>query len=134
MRQEFLDGTDLSTTVMGAVRIEHEEDASSIATVVVKPATGSVDPDDYERKAIAISFVGKDSGGATLYTVRRFTGITSSAVYDPEDGLLTIVKRRNGDEASRCRCYSKRTAAGQLLGPPHPVVQTRPAERERLHR
>lgn len=85
-----LDGTDIASKLVSQVEIRAEENSSTLATLALIPAAGAVDPDDYERKPISISFVGLDSAGATLYTLRRYTGVTTRAVYDADEGQLTI--------------------------------------------
>lgn len=86
----LLDGSDISDQITGEVTVEHEENASGLCSFSIIPGSGTIDPDAFERKAVEITFVGLDSGGSTLYTSRRFTGITSTASYDPDSGLLTI--------------------------------------------
>jgi hypothetical protein len=88
--QVVLDGVDISDQLVGRITIEHAENESGEATFTLLPDPGTIDLSDYERKAVAISFVGKSDLGATLYTVRRFTGITTTAVIDPDAGELTV--------------------------------------------
>jgi len=84
-----LDGTDITSNITGTIRIQQEETASALCNLQLIPASGSIDPEDYERKPLEVSFVGK-SGGSTLYTRRRFTGITTNASYNPDTGVLSI--------------------------------------------
>ncbi len=79
-----LDGTDISAQLSGPINITHEESASGLADFVIIPPAGPIDLNAYERKPVQISFV--SSGIA----VRRFTGVTASANYDPDSGLMTI--------------------------------------------
>lgn len=85
-----LDDVDITAKLAESIEIRAEENTSTLATFVMIPAAGTVNPDDYERKSVSISFVGLDAAGATLYTQRRYTGVTTRAVYDPDGGLLTI--------------------------------------------
>jgi len=84
-----LDGTDITSQITGTVRIQQEETASALCNLQLLPGSGAIDPEDYERKQLEVSFVGK-SGGSTLYTRRRFTGITTNASYNPDTGVLSI--------------------------------------------
>ena len=85
-----LDGVDISDQITGAVSVEHEETASGVCSFAMIPGSGAIDPDSFERKPVEITFNGIDSGGSVLYTSRRFTGITATASYDPDTGLLSI--------------------------------------------
>lgn len=85
-----LAGTDITAQLVGPISIEHEETTSGLASFSIYPPTGALDPADYERQAVAITFEGRDSGGAVTYRSRRFTGISSTAVFDPDRGVLRI--------------------------------------------
>lgn len=108
-----LDYVNISSSLVDTVDIEHEENASGLATFVFLPGTGAIDLSDYERKKVRISFVGKDAAGATLYTIRRFTGITSAAVIDPDAGTITV--EATTDLQGRIENLSRANIA-QLLG------------------
>lgn len=83
-------GADVSDRLIGQATVNHEEGSSGVCRVLFDPASGSIDPDDYERKTVTVTFVGKDAAGATLYTARRFTGVTTIAQYDPETATMSI--------------------------------------------
>ena len=85
-----LDGADVSTSLTGRIDITHTEDASGTCRFALIGSTGTVDPDDYERKTVRIVFVGKTVAGVEYYSSVRFTGITSRAVYDPDTGRIVI--------------------------------------------
>ena len=85
-----LEGVDISSQVAGACEIEAEEDASGLAALVIAPGAGAISPAAYERKHIAISFAGLDAAGAELYRLRLYTGITTAAIYDPDEGVIEI--------------------------------------------
>ncbi len=85
-----LDGADISDRIVGPIRIEHSEDASGIASFLFVPNVGAIDPAVYERRPVTITFVGRGQGGGVQYTQRRFTGLSSSADYDPDAGILSI--------------------------------------------
>jgi len=82
--------TDVSASLVGNVSITHTEMESGLCVFSFIPSAGSIDPDSFERQPCIIDFVGKNASGATLYTSRRFTGITSRAQYDPDAGVVTI--------------------------------------------
>lgn len=86
----LLDDVDISDQLTGEASIEAAEDESALARLTLIPGTGSVDPDDYERKPLSLRFVGRNSAGAVLYSAKRFTGITSTATYDPDEGVITL--------------------------------------------
>ncbi len=79
-----LDGVDISAQLAGPISITHEEDASGIADFVIIPPAGPIDLNSYERKPVQISFV------SLGIAIRRFTGVTASANYDPDSGLMTV--------------------------------------------
>lgn len=87
--QVVLDGVDITTQVSGPIDIEHAEMASGIASLELTPPPGPIAPGDYERLPITITFLG------TGYTQRRFTGTTSTAVYDPDQGTISIEATTN---------------------------------------
>jgi hypothetical protein len=109
-----LAGTDVSSDVVGAVSIDREEDASTLADFTLLPAAGTIDPDAYERKPVKITFVGLDESGATLYTVRRFTGTTTVASYNPDTGRLAITATT--DLQGRLETMSRATIAALVGG------------------
>ena len=88
--QVVLGGVDISARLVGRITIEHEETASTLARLSMVPTSGAIDPGAYERQPIAISYLGHDSAGATLYSSRRFTGLTSEATFNPDSGELAI--------------------------------------------
>lgn len=85
-----LDTTDISSSLVNRVSIQHEEFASGICEFDFLPPAGNVDPNDYERKAVTVDYEGRDSAGALLYSSRRYTGVTTIARYDPDSGIMTI--------------------------------------------
>jgi hypothetical protein len=85
-----LDSVDISDQITGEIDIEAEENASALASFEIIPTAGTINLDDYERKPVQISFEGRGDDGSLLYTERRYTGITTQAVYDPDTGVLTI--------------------------------------------
>ena len=87
--QVIIGTTDYSDRISGPIDIEASELSSGIASLSLIPPNGPVDPNTYERQPIQITFIG--SG----YTQRRFTGITSTAVYDPDQGELQIEATTN---------------------------------------
>jgi hypothetical protein len=86
----LLNNVDISAQLTQSVTVRLEENASGLATFRLIPGAGAIDLNDFERKSVAIDFVALDSGGATLYTSRRFTGITTKATYNPDSGILTV--------------------------------------------
>lgn len=85
-----LDAVDVSARITGQIEIEHEENTSGLATLLLYPAPGAIDVGDYERKRVEITFEGQDAAGASLYQVRRFTGISTRAEYNPDAGVITV--------------------------------------------
>jgi len=84
------DAVDISDQVVGAVSVEHEESSSGLATFRIYPPAGALDPNDYENKSVRIDYETRSSAGAVTSRSRRFTGISSRAVFDPDSGVLTI--------------------------------------------
>ena len=85
-----LNDVDVSSQWTGAIRITAEENQSGLATVRLIPSAGALNLADYERKSLTIDFVAVDAAGATLYQVRRYTGRTTTATYNPDSGILAI--------------------------------------------
>lgn len=85
-----IDGTDVSGRLLGPVTIRHEENASSECRLTLRPATGTIDPADYEHKRLRVWFVGLGASGAELYRYRRYTGKVATATYDPDAGNLEL--------------------------------------------
>lgn len=88
--QVLLDNVDISDRLVGLIEISHEESASGTCTVRIIPAAGAIDPDAFERKPLVIEFQGKNDAGTIIYASRRFTGISSGAIYDPDAGIVAI--------------------------------------------
>lgn len=88
--QVLLDNVDISDRLVGLIEISHEESASGTCTVRMIPAAGAIDPDAFERKPLVIEFQGKNDAGTIIYASRRFTGISSGAIYDPDAGIVAI--------------------------------------------
>lgn len=88
--QVILDGGDISARLVEAISINFREDEAGTAVFKFKPTAGAVDLNDFERKAVKIDFLGKDAAGLTTYQVRRFTGITTTARIDIDQGIITV--------------------------------------------
>jgi len=86
----LLDSVDISDQLVGSVQITAEETASGLCTFEMIPAAGAVDPNDYENVSVSVAYLTKDAAGATLTTTARFSGVTTRAVYDSDNGVLTI--------------------------------------------
>ncbi len=82
-------GVELSKLV-DSVTIETAENESAICTVVFVPPDGVIDPSTFENQLLSVNYLGIDGAGNPTYAVRRFTGITQTAVYDPDDGTMTV--------------------------------------------
>jgi len=85
-----LDAVDISSQLVNEVRITAEETASGLCAFQLIPGTGAIVLGDYENKSVEVSYLVKDATGATLSTIRRFTGTTTTAWYDPDSGLLSV--------------------------------------------
>lgn len=86
-----LDGAAVpAAQIVNQARIAAEEDASTLCTLVLQPASGAVDPRAYEGRRLVVQFVGLDSSGAESYRATRFTGTVATATYDPDSGLLSL--------------------------------------------
>ena len=81
---------DLLTRVVGQVVIDHEESASTRASFSFLPVVGDVDPSRFENQPVVIEYQGLADNGQLLYSLRRFTGITTDAVYDPDAGVMSV--------------------------------------------
>ena len=85
-----LDGVDVSASLVGDVEIDRAENQSGIASFELLVPAGAVDLGSYERKTVAITFDGRDSAGSLLYPVRRFTGTTTIAEFNPDAGTVSV--------------------------------------------
>lgn len=71
-----IDGTDYSSRLTGQVKIDSEEDSSTIAEFSLLPSTGAIDQMSWVGKTVIINIT---SGSNTS---RRFKGLVSNAIYD----------------------------------------------------
>jgi hypothetical protein len=85
----LINAVDVSSSLVGEVRITAEETRSGLCELAIIPAPGALDPDDYENQPIAVSYLTRDAAGTTLTTTARFTGTIATARYD-DQGLLLI--------------------------------------------
>lgn len=85
-----LDGTDISSQLVGATTVEHQERTSGLASFQFIPNAGVIDPDSFERKTVTVDYRRVTSTGTLISTSRRFTGISSSAYYDPDTGIVKV--------------------------------------------
>lgn len=86
----ILDGTDLSSQLVGATTVEHQERTSGLASFQFIPNAGVIDPDSFERKTVTVDYRRVTSTGTLISSSRRFTGISSSAYYDPDTGIVKV--------------------------------------------
>lgn len=79
----ILDGVDISTTLIGDIKVEAEESTARIADFVLLPAAGVVDVTDWVGAPVTIDFQTLDSAGLITSSVRIFTGVVDVPKYDP---------------------------------------------------
>ena len=84
-----IDNTPVDRLV-GQIEIQCEETASGTCRFDLLPAAGEVDPDDYERKRVTIDYVALNTAGVEQWRSRRFTGVTLTATYDPDTGVMSV--------------------------------------------
>lgn len=109
-----LGGVDVSASIAGPVSIDHEEMASGRCELVFSPAAGAIDPEQYENQPLQVSFLGLDGSGAEIYRARRFTGVVEVAIYDPDQGRMTI--HATTDLQGRLEGMSRDVIAGVVGG------------------
>jgi len=80
----MLGTTDITTSIVGTIRIDAEESASSICTFSYVPPDGALDLEDYEAQTLTVDI------STSAWTYRRFTGVVDVADYSPVVGLVTI--------------------------------------------
>lgn len=80
----YIDGTDYSARLTGVISIDTEEDSSTLANFSIHPATGTLDPLSYIGRLVWIDIT-TDSD-----TIRKFRGVVSNAVYNPDTGLMAF--------------------------------------------
>lgn len=80
-------GADVSSRLTGTVTIDREEGAAGLATFVMQPPAGAVDPLAWIGKDVEIDYVGTADGERR--TARRFTGKIAAPRFDPVTRLLT---------------------------------------------
>lgn len=80
-------GADVSSRLTGTVTIDREEGAAGLATFVMQPPAGAVNPLDWIGKSVEIDYVGTADGVSR--TARRFTGKITGPRFDPVTRLLS---------------------------------------------
>lgn len=81
---------DVTSQLLGPVRIRHEENAAGECSLTLRPAPGAIDPATYEHQDLRVWFVGRDAAGTELYRIRLYTGTVITATHDPDAGDLTL--------------------------------------------
>ena len=77
-----LSGVDISARLTGGVSIDQEENAAAIAIFSLRPAAGSVDPYAWIKAPVTIDYIETDSAGNVIYTIRMFSGIVDTPMYN----------------------------------------------------
>lgn len=97
-----VDGTSVDLITRAATDFAERE--SPTASVQFLPPSGVIDPEEWENQPITIDFIGVENG-ADIYTIRRFTGVTEVAVFDPDEGTLTLTA--TADLQAKCDTLSR---------------------------
>ena len=89
-----LDGVDISSKLRGAINIDYEEDSSAIANFIMVPnplfdSSVNIDIMSWMNKPVTID-IGIIVNDIEVDRVRRFTGIVSNAVYNPELSIIVF--------------------------------------------
>jgi hypothetical protein len=82
-----LDAVDVSTNLIGTVRVDAEESLARTATFTLKH-TGTIEVPDWVGKPVTIDFQQIDPDNIPLVTVRVFTGIVDVPQFDPTRVLV----------------------------------------------
>jgi hypothetical protein len=83
-------GSDVSSLVTGGVTVEMNEDASNVLTIILIPGDGTLEPLSYLGAKLVATWSDEGGGGYAAHTVLMFTGVVSSAEWDPDTGKLQI--------------------------------------------
>lgn len=84
----ILDGVDISAQLAGTATVQADEGAARVATLSIKPPSGTVLPLDYVGKTITLDYV-LIIGGAPVAR-RLFTGWVDTPAYNPNTSILTL--------------------------------------------
>ena len=85
-----VDNVDVSSMLIGAVRIDAEEGAARVADLSLKlPAGAVVSPSTWTGRPVTID-VADFSGGAAGWRARRFTGVVDTPSLSLADGTLAL--------------------------------------------
>lgn len=81
--QVILNNVDVSSALTGEIQIDAEEGAARVAEFTLKPVAGLIDITQWVSKPIRISYLIKDSTGATTSSFPLFAGVVDVPEYDP---------------------------------------------------
>ena len=107
-----LDGVDISTDLIGAVRVTAEEGLARTASFTMRP-TGTIEVTDWVGKPVTVEFQQIDSLGNPLVSVRVFTGIVDVPQFDP---TRVLVEFNCIDNLNGVLGQQTRAAIDQLIG------------------
>jgi hypothetical protein len=109
----LLNGTDISSKIIGPIDIEYEEGAASTATCAYLPADGAVDPLLSVGQALTVIFQRLVGGSVTQQNL-LFAGIVSDPEWDATD--RTIALSATGDLQSKLDRTDKTSIAATVGG------------------
>lgn len=84
-----VDGIDVTENLTGSIDIDMEEESSAIATVVIEPATGVINPKDWVNSCVVVFYNSKENGVITS-TIPIFNGVVDIPEYAITENLLSL--------------------------------------------
>jgi hypothetical protein len=85
-----IDGVDVSSTLVGKIRIDAEESCARIATFSLKLRSGAQDIYGWAGDKVVIQFCSVDREGKTVSSVVLFSGVVDTPEYDTVSGWVTF--------------------------------------------
>lgn len=84
----LIGGQDFSSRLTGTANIDKERNSAVIATFSVRPLPGLVNPYQWIKKEVTITYQELDPAGNLLASVRLFSGIVDTPIFDSSSGLV----------------------------------------------
>lgn len=115
-----VNGLDVSSQLIGEIRVDAEEGAARIAEFTLRPPSGMLfAPSDWIGAAVIID-VADNSVGVPRYAMRLFTGVIDLPALDHASRAISI--RATDDLQGRCESVSNATLLALIGGYDSPAV------------